>query len=174
MPRLSASRPRALAAVALTAAAVLALAACSPSSDATVGESADVTISYSGQELPFTVEVSTFDAAPAAVQDAIEGDETVYFADVSFTYHGDADASLPPVYGQVYSALEDGSFLETSFTGLGECSGHPEDAPGWLADLAAGETVSVCVPLSDDVDNPALGVYVGSSDVNDGGVVFRP
>lgn len=172
MPRSSASHHRVLAA--LTAGGVLVLTACSGMGDATVGEPADVTISYSGQKLPFTVEVGSFDPAPDDVQAGMEGDETLYYADVSFTYTGDADASLPPVYSQVYSALEDGTFLETTFMGLTECTGSPEDAPGWLADLAAGETVSVCVPLSEDADNPAVGVYVGSSDVNEGGVVFRP
>ncbi|WP_349864693.1 hypothetical protein [Leifsonia sp. WHRI 6310E] len=156
------------------AAALLVLAGCSGAPSASVGDAADVDVVYSGKTLPFAVTVTSFEKAPAEVQDGFAGDDTIYFANVDFTFTGEKGTKLPPVYGNVYAALDDGSFASATFTGLPECTGNPERATDWLADLSAGETVSVCVPVASADGKEVVGVYVGSGDVNDGGTVWKP
>lgn len=161
-------------------AAVLVLAAtlagCSGGSVA-IGDPAKVTVgakTAGNDDQEFTVTVVSLDEAPGDVAEQIDGDDTVYFANIDFSYAGDADADVLALpWNAVYAELSDGTFLDTSFVGLSECSGAPEDPAAAAKDLAAGKTVSVCVPLSSDGDKTVTGVYVGNSDVNDGGTVWK-
>ncbi|MGK9148198.1 hypothetical protein KXS11_11285 [Plantibacter flavus] len=153
-----------------------ALAGCSGGS-VSIGDSAKVTMAAktAGNDAQeFTVTVASLDEAPAAVAEQIEGDDTVYFASIDFSYAGDASADVLAVpWNNVYAELSDGTFLDTSFIGLSECSGTPEDPTTAVDDLASGKTVTVCIPLSSDGDTDLTGVYVGNSDVNDGGTVWK-
>jgi len=152
------------------------LAGCSGGSVA-VGDTATVTLpakTAGNGDQDFAVTVASLDEAPDAVAEQIGGDDAVYFASIEFAYAGDATADVLALpWNNVYAELSDGTFLETSFIGLTECSGTPDDPTTAADDLVAGETVTVCVPLSTTDGVELTGVYVGGSDVDAGGTVWK-
>ncbi|MBD8517411.1 hypothetical protein ITJ66_01670 [Plantibacter sp. VKM Ac-2885] len=152
------------------------LAGCS-GGDVSVGDTATVTLpakTAGNGDQDFAVTVASVDEAPAEVADQIEGDDDVYFASIEFAYTGDAAAEVLAVpWNNVFARLSDGSLLEASFIGLTECSGTPEDPVAAADDLVAGETVTVCVPLSSTDGLEVTGVYVGTSDGGSGGTVWK-
>lgn len=160
---------------ALAVVASLALAGCGGGIESlSIGDTAELEI----QGKPFEVTVSSFTEAPASLVAQFDDDDSIYFADVSFRYVGEADATdgLPTaIYNSVFSELSSGDFLRTTFTGLSECRGAPEDAAAFMEDLASGETVSLCVPLSSDGDDDVTGVYVGPTNINtNAGKIWKP
>jgi hypothetical protein len=162
------SRTRRLQFLLGAAALSLGLTSCGTAgAEASIGDTAAVEMS--GVE--YDVTVSALEEAPKEVVDQYDG-EPIYFATVEFTYTG-GDSPVDP-YGNVYAELSDGTFLESTFMGLPECAGSPEEPTAAREALTAGEPVDVCVPLSGDDDLDITGVYVGPSDVNeDGGVVWK-
>lgn len=150
------------------------LSACS-GGEVAVGETAKVDVHSGVDVYPFEITVASIEPAPAEVQAGFEGDDPIYFADVSVRYVGDEVKETFPhqIYNSVYAKLDDGSFVGATFTGLTECAGMPEDPQAARAALEGGETVSFCAPVAGDGGHDVTGVYVGSSDIDDGGTVWK-
>lgn len=153
-----------------------ALAGCS-SGSVSVGETATVTLPAKiagNDDQDFAVTVASLDKAPAEVTAQMGGDDDVYFASIEFAYEGDATAEVLALpWNNVFAELSDGSFLETSFIGLTECSGTPDDPTTAAEALVGGETITVCVPLSSTDGLEVTGVSVGGSHMGAGGTVWK-
>ena len=171
---------RSLTATAIAAALTLGLAGCSfgGTPTASIGDTKSIEIASGADSFPVDVTVISLEQAPDEVQESFEDDSDVWFAEVEFTYTGDSSvdpARLGVLFSGVYSELKSGAFLDSTFIGLPECPGSPEgSATEAYEALAAGETVGLCVPLSSDGDDAVTGVYVGSTDLESGGAVWRP
>lgn len=164
------------AAISLAGAVLVAtgLTACS-GGDVAMGDTATVDV-HSGQDVyPFEITVESLEPAPEEVASGFEGDDPIYFAQVSVRFTGDEVKPTFPtsIYSNVYAQLDDGSFIDSTFMGLDECTGLPDDPEAAKSALESGETVSFCAPLSGDSGQDVTGVYVGSSDINDGGTVWK-
>jgi hypothetical protein len=155
--------------------AVGALAACS-GGDRGLGDTATVSFPSADGDLPFEVAVTAIDEAPAEVQEAVEGDDTVWFTTLTLRYTGDTGMANIPNPGEtaVYAQLDDGSLMDVTFMGVDECAGATDGSTGVEAAevIAAGEQVEWCVPLSGDGDNELAGVFVGPDPRNGEGTVW--
>ncbi|MFB9307999.1 hypothetical protein BJY17_002531 [Agromyces hippuratus] len=175
-----ATKPTLMAFAAAGAAVTMMLSGCSSSGPETkqIGESASFDLTAGEAKLPVEVSVTSLEAAPAEISEAYAGGDEIWFADIDFRYTGDAvddPASLNILFSGIYSELANGDYLDTTFTGMEECNGPSGGSPTEIVEaLAAGETVSGCFPLSSDGDNGVTGVYVGSSNLDEGGALWRP